>query len=40
VSRCRIDRADVIWKRYHFGNMNGERGRSIADTPNNALRKP
>ena len=29
VSRCRIDRADVIWKRYHVGNMNGDSGRSM-----------
>src|ERR1700757_4228555 len=27
VSRCRIDRAEVIWKRYQVGNMKGDRGR-------------
>ena len=30
VSRCVIDRTDVIWKRYQVGNMNGDSGRSKA----------
>src|SRR6266403_1516003 len=30
VSRCRMDSAEVIWKRYQIGNMKGDSGRSIA----------
>src|SRR6516162_3800984 len=33
ASRCRIDRAELIWKRYQTGNMNGDTGRSILSLP-------
>jgi hypothetical protein len=33
VNRCRTDKADVIWKRYHVGNMNSDSGRSMAIRP-------
>src|SRR5271166_2064655 len=37
VSRWRIDSDEVIWKRYHVGNMKGEIGRSMTVfTPDSA----
>src|SRR6266403_3432903 len=32
VSRCRMDSAEVIWKRYQVGNMKGDNGRSIGSS--------
>jgi hypothetical protein len=30
LSRCRIDRAEVIWRWYQLGNVDGDIGRSMA----------